>query len=316
MKIPQHVAIILDGNGRWAKAKGMPRNYGHVQGAKNVENICRLCHAKGIKYLTIYAFSTENWKRPKDEVKTLMKLLGSYLESCISTSKQDNMRVRLLGDRAGLDTLINKIERLEAVSKDNTGLNLQIAVNYGSRDEILRGVKKLVGQAEQGLLKAEELTQEKIAQANKDYLERVAKEKELDEEYSKNIEETNKCLDALIADGTMQESDADDVVAFLFKIVHDGIVGKFAPDTLLMALKAIKHDADVADAEAYGETRGRNAKIEERLRKGKKGDGMAQLDGGGAKGGSGEARNLGALGNYGDANKSIWERGGERRISR
>ena len=158
--------------------------------------------------------------------------------------------------------------------------------------------------------------QEKIAQANKDYLERVAKEKELDEEYSKNIEETNKCLDALIADGTMQESDADDVVAFLFKIVHDGIVGKFAPETLLMALKAIKHDADVADAEAYGETRGRNAKIEERLRKGKKGDGMAQLDGGGAKGSSGETRNLGALGNYGDANKSIWERGGERRISR
>ena len=157
--------------------------------------------------------------------------------------------------------------------------------------------------------------QEKIAQANKDYLERVAKEKELDEEYSKNIEETNKCLDALIADGTMQGSDADDVVAFLFKIVHDGIVGKFAPETLLMALKAIKHDADVADAEAYGETRGRNAKIEERLRKGKKGDGMAQLDGGGAKGGSGETRNLGALGNYGDANKSIWERGGERRIS-
>ena len=158
--------------------------------------------------------------------------------------------------------------------------------------------------------------QEKIAQANKDYLERVAKEKELDEEYSKNIEETNKCLDALIADGTMQESDADDVVAFLFKIVHDGIVGKFAPETLLMALKAIKHDADVADAEAYGETRGRNAKIEERLRKSKKGDGMAQLDGGGAKGSSGETRNLGALGNYGDANKSIWERGGERRISR
>lgn len=165
MKELNHLAIILDGNGRWAKAQGLPRSAGHVQGAKNVENICRLCHAKGIKYLTIYAFSTENWKRPKDEVKTLMKLLGSYLESCISTSKQDNMRVRLLGDRAGLDTLINKIERLEAVSKDNTGLNLQIAVNYGSRDEILRGVKKLVGQAEQGLLKAEELTQEKIAQA-------------------------------------------------------------------------------------------------------------------------------------------------------
>ena len=161
----------------------------------------------------------------------------------------------------------------------------------------------------------DEKLQEQIAEANKDYLKRLAEEKELEDEYEKNIEETNKCLDALVADGTMQEKDADDVVAFLFKIVHDGIVGKFSPETLHMALKAIKHDADVAEAEADGETRGRNAKIEERLRKGKKGDGMAQLDGGGGAKGGGGMKNLGVLDNYGDSNKDIWERGGVRRIS-
>lgn len=163
MKELNHLAIILDGNGRWAKAQGLPRTAGHIQGAKNVENICRLCYKKGIKYLTVYAFSTENWKRPKDEVATLMKLLDSYLDSCIRTSKQDNMRVRLLGDRSGLERLIKKIERLEEISKENTGLNLQIAINYGSRDEILRGVKKMVKQAEQGTLKSEEITEQTIS---------------------------------------------------------------------------------------------------------------------------------------------------------
>ena len=102
MNIPQHVAIILDGNGRWAKAKGMPRNYGHVQGAKNVEKICEDAYYMGIKYLTVYAFSTENWKRSKDEVDALMTLLRNYMKTCVKTAKKNHMRVRVIGDKSGL----------------------------------------------------------------------------------------------------------------------------------------------------------------------------------------------------------------------
>ena len=102
MKIPQHVAIILDGNGRWAKAKGMPRNYGHAQGAKNVERICEDAYHMGIKYLTVYAFSTENWRRSKDEVDALMGLLRSYMKTCVKTAKKNHMRVRVIGDKTGL----------------------------------------------------------------------------------------------------------------------------------------------------------------------------------------------------------------------
>ena len=102
MKIPQHVAIILDGNGRWAKAKGMPRNYGHVQGAKNVERICEEAYNMGIKYLTVYAFSTENWKRSKDEVDALMTLLRNYMKTCVKTAKKNHMKVRVIGDKTGL----------------------------------------------------------------------------------------------------------------------------------------------------------------------------------------------------------------------
>ncbi|MBE5907182.1 MAG: isoprenyl transferase [Lachnospiraceae bacterium] len=163
MKELNHIAIILDGNGRWAKKRGLPRKMGHVQGAKNVEKTCRLCHKKGIKYLTIYAFSTENWKRPEDEVKAIMGLFDSYLDSCIRTSKKDNMRVRLLGDRSGLTQLLPKIEKLEDVSKDNTGLNLQICINYGSRNEILRGVKSIAKRVEEGEVTAEEITDEMIS---------------------------------------------------------------------------------------------------------------------------------------------------------
>ena len=98
MKIPKHVAIILDGNGRWAKSKGMPRNYGHTIGAKNVETVCQAADEIGIKYLTLYAFSTENWNRPDNEVQALMKLLESYLKTCIKTADKNNMRVRVIGE--------------------------------------------------------------------------------------------------------------------------------------------------------------------------------------------------------------------------
>lgn len=107
-KVPQHVAIILDGNGRWAKKRGMPRNYGHVQGAKNVEVICRAAYHMGIKYLTVYAFSTENWKRPQDEVDALMKLLNQYMKNCQKTAKKNNMKVRVIGDKSGLSEPIQR----------------------------------------------------------------------------------------------------------------------------------------------------------------------------------------------------------------
>lgn len=143
MKIPEHVAIILDGNGRWAKAKGMPRSYGHAAGAKNVEPVCRAAWDLGIKYLTLYAFSTENWKRPKEEVSQLMKLLGAYVKKCMKLSVENNMRVRFIGDPVGVpDELNEAIRKLEDVSKDFTGLNLQIALNYGGRAEITRAAAK------------------------------------------------------------------------------------------------------------------------------------------------------------------------------
>ena len=127
MKIPQHVAIILDGNGRWAKKKNMPRNYGHAQGSKNVERICEAAYKMGIKYLTVYAFSTENWNRPADEVNALMKLLRNYMKTCLKTAEKNRMRVRVIGDKSGLDDDIrNRIEELEKASDKNDGLNFQI----------------------------------------------------------------------------------------------------------------------------------------------------------------------------------------------
>ncbi len=144
MKIPQHVAIILDGNGRWAKSKGMPRNYGHTVGAKNVETVCQAAHDLGIKYVTMYAFSTENWNRPDSEVAALMKLLESYLKNCIRTADRNNMRVRVIGDTAKLtEKFRNQIRALEEASAKNDGLNLQIAINYGSRDEMVRGMRRM-----------------------------------------------------------------------------------------------------------------------------------------------------------------------------
>lgn len=144
LNVPNHVAIILDGNGRWAKKKRMPRNYGHTQGSKNVEKICEKAYKMGIQYLTVYAFSTENWKRPKEEVDALMKLLQTYLETSIKTSTKNNMCVRVIGDTSKLSEDIKRsIANLEEASKNNTGLKFQVAINYGSRNEILRAVKSM-----------------------------------------------------------------------------------------------------------------------------------------------------------------------------
>ena len=159
-KIPQHIAIILDGNGRWAKAKGMPRNYGHTAGAKNVETVCQAAHDLGVKYVTMYAFSTENWNRPEGEVAALMKLLESYLKNCIKTADKNNMRVRVIGDTTRLsERFQERIRELEAASAKNDGLNLQIAINYGSRDEMTRAMRRMSEDVAAGKRKPEEITE-------------------------------------------------------------------------------------------------------------------------------------------------------------
>ena len=164
MNIPKHVAIILDGNGRWAKSKGMPRNYGHTMGAKNVETVCQAADELGIKYLTLYAFSTENWNRPENEVNALMTLLESYLKNCIRTADKNNMRVRMIGDASRLSEKFQKrIAELEEASRDNTGLNLTIAINYGSRDEMIRAMKKMADDRDHGVISKDDIGEELFA---------------------------------------------------------------------------------------------------------------------------------------------------------
>lgn len=161
---PNHVAIILDGNGRWAKAKGMPRNYGHVRGAKNVEIIARAAWNIGIRYLTLYAFSTENWNRPKSEVNALMELLDSYLRNCLKVAEKNHIRVRVIGDISCLNEKFRQnIRQLERASKAYDGLSLQIAINYGSRDEMLRAAKKLMQKHDAGELPLEDLDEASFA---------------------------------------------------------------------------------------------------------------------------------------------------------
>ena len=160
MKIPQHIAIILDGNGRWAKKKGMPRNYGHAQGIKNVERICEDAYKLGVKYLTVYAFSTENWKRPQEEVDALMTLLRNYMKTCLKTAKKNRMRVRVLGDKTALDEDIrNRIAELEEATKENDGLNFQIALNYGSRDEMVRAIRRLCADCKDETVSIDEINE-------------------------------------------------------------------------------------------------------------------------------------------------------------
>lgn len=166
--VPNHIAIILDGNGRWAKKRLMPRKAGHVAGARAVEQICEDAYDLGVHYLTVYAFSTENWKRPQDEVDALMKLLRQYLKDCIKRSTKNNMCVKVIGDTTPLDEdLKQRIAELEEATKDNTGLHFQVALNYGSRDEMIRGMRQLCRHVAQGSLLPEDITEERFA----DYLD-------------------------------------------------------------------------------------------------------------------------------------------------
>lgn len=144
MNVPEHIAIILDGNGRWAKKRGMPRGYGHIKGCENLEKICDIVRDMGVKYLTVYAFSTENWKRSREEIDGLMKLFRSYLKRCKKSAKKNNMRVKIIGDPSAFAPDIQEsIRDLEEYSKDFDHIYFQIALNYGGRDELVRASRKL-----------------------------------------------------------------------------------------------------------------------------------------------------------------------------
>ena len=163
LNVPKHVAIILDGNGRWAKKRNMPRNYGHVQGSKTVEQIIEDGYNMGIEYITVYAFSTENWKRSADEVDALMKLLAKYLIDCIERSTKNNMCVRVIGDKSGLDPkLVTKINELEERTKNASGLKFTIAINYGGRDELKRAIVRIAEDISENKLSPEMVTEKLI----------------------------------------------------------------------------------------------------------------------------------------------------------
>ena len=163
MNVPNHIAIILDGNGRWAKAKGMPRGYGHVKGCANLEQVCYDIKDLGVKYLTVYAFSTENWKRSREEVDGLMKLFRSYLKKCIKISRDNKMKIKIIGDISAFAPDIQEsIRKLEEFSKDYDELYFQIAMNYGSRDEITRGMRKMAQDVADGKVSPDQITEDTI----------------------------------------------------------------------------------------------------------------------------------------------------------
>lgn len=142
--LPEHIGIIMDGNGRWAKKRGMPRSAGHRAGAKNFRVITRYCNSIGIKYLTVYAFSTENWKRPDEEVTALMNLFKEYLEEALRDFRDENIRTRFIGDVTAFSPELQElIKETQELSADKTGLTLNIAMNYGGRAELVTAIKKL-----------------------------------------------------------------------------------------------------------------------------------------------------------------------------
>lgn len=164
LNIPTHVAIIMDGNGRWAKKRLMPRNVGHAEGARAIERTCRNADELGIKYLTVYAFSTENWKRSVEEVTGIMNIFRKYLVDSIERSNRENMRVCVIGKRDGLpDDIVEKINNLEEATKNNTGLRFNVAINYGGRDEITRAVKAIVDKCNNNEFSVEDITEELIS---------------------------------------------------------------------------------------------------------------------------------------------------------
>ncbi|MBP3926142.1 MAG: di-trans,poly-cis-decaprenylcistransferase, partial [Clostridium sp.] len=162
--IPQHVALILDGNGRWAKKRGLPRTAGHRQGCITVEQTVEDAARLGIRYLTVYGFSTENWKRSAEEVGALMQLFRFYLKRLLKIAKENNVRVKMIGDRTRFDTdIVEGINRLESETAENTGMTFVIAVNYGGRDEITRAVRRMMADAKAGILEEASVTEATVA---------------------------------------------------------------------------------------------------------------------------------------------------------
>lgn len=166
LKIPNHIAIILDGNGRWAKKRKMPRTYGHFVGCDNLEKMCNVIKDRGVKYLTVYAFSTENWKRSQDEVEGLMRLFRQYLKRCLRSAKKNQMRVRIIGDPSRFPQDIQEsIRLLEDSTRDYDQMFFQIAMNYGSRDEILRGMTRMIEEVKNGTFDESKLEDGKLTEA-------------------------------------------------------------------------------------------------------------------------------------------------------
>lgn len=162
--IPNHIAIVLDGNRRWAKQRGLPTLQGHTEGANNLERIARYCNKLGVKYLTVYAFSTENWKRSKEEVEYLMKLLKKYIDDFATRFKDSNARIKLAGDINGLPKYLQKsIINIEEKTKDNDGLTLNLCINYGGRAEIIDATKVIAERYKNGEISLDDIDEEMIS---------------------------------------------------------------------------------------------------------------------------------------------------------
>ena len=160
-RLPRHIAVILDGNGRWAQRRGLPRTAGHKAGAETFRTIATYCRDIGLEYLTVYAFSTENWKRPKEEVETIMVLLKRYLLEAIDTMERDNVRLRFLGDMQALSPeLRDLVEQCNAISGRLTGCQCNICINYGGRAEIAQGARRFAEDCAAGVVKPDDLTEE------------------------------------------------------------------------------------------------------------------------------------------------------------
>ena len=164
IRLPEHVGIIMDGNGRWARKRGLPRSAGHRAGAQTFRKITRYCSNVGIRYLTVYAFSTENWRRPKEEVDALMRLFKDYLQEALDDFKDDDIVIRFIGDRSAFSPdLIRLMEDNEEISKDRTGMVLNIAMNYGGRDELVRAVQEIACEVRDGHISADDINAQLIS---------------------------------------------------------------------------------------------------------------------------------------------------------
>ena len=213
LEIPTHVAIIMDGNGRWAKKRLLPRNMGHRQGAKVLEQICRDAADLGIRYLTVYAFSTENWKRSTEEVTGIMNLLRSYLSNCVERASKDGLRIRVIGDRSALDAdIVEMLEHAERETAKFDKLDFTIALNYGGRDELRRTMTKLAKQVQEGTLAPEAITEDVIAKQVIDHFRAQKQNRQLNEaEAGYDVLGTLRLAERTVEDEIVCEQIASDV---------------------------------------------------------------------------------------------------------